>query len=393
MSILRQIIGFKQSWSTIMRQFYILILLSISVTTPLGFAQQLEYKPGSGLTIESVEDEWKIRLLGYVQSTFTYHTLQEGSSVDNEFFVRRARLDFILDLHDKYQWFIELDGRGSRTELVLAQFDIRYHPDHKIRIGKFITPFSPENNRSSRALTTVERYNALNSMFLLPSLDTQYGIMFIGDIQNFRYFLSVTNGNGKASANLRENNNAKDLQLRLANQVSESLNLGAGINYSKELSQSLGLYDHSFKLINRVPITGERLGYLLDAQYTKNRLLLRGEFFQYNFLDDISQDLTLDGFAGGYAELGYFLSGDTREGFQLIGRFEHARYLTRQREIPGANAVSSFVLGHNWYLDGLFRLQTNVIFEVPDRKGSVSTGRWNAEQNGLIFLIMAQVKL
>ena len=376
-----------------MWQFFILILLSVSLIMQTGFAQQLEYKPGGGLTVESVEEEWKIRLLGYVQSTFMYHTVQEENSVDNEFFVRRARLDFILDLHEKYQWFIELDGRGSRTELVLAQFDIRYHPDHKIRIGKFITPFSPENNRSSRALTTVERYNALNSMFLLPSLDTQYGIMFTGDIRTIRYFLSVTNGNGKASANLRENNNAKDFQLRLTNKASGSLNFGGGINYSKELSQSLGLYDHTFKPINRVPISGERFGYLLDAEYTKNRLLLRGEYFQYNFLDDYSEDLMLDGFTGGYAEIGYFLSGDTNDGFQLIGRFEHAQYLPGQAEIPGATALSSYILGHNWYLDGLFRLQTNVIFEAADREGVVSTGRWDGVQNGLVFLIMAQVKL
>jgi phosphate-selective porin len=376
-----------------MQKFFLLTLFSFALIPHQGFAQQLEYKPGSGLTVESNEEKWKIRLLGYVQSTFTYHTVQDENSVDNEFFVRRARLDFILDLHEKYQWFIELDGRGSRTELVLAQFDIRYHPDHKIRIGKFITPFSPENSRSSRALTTVERYNALNSMFLLPSLDTQYGIMFIGDIQKFRYFLSVTNGNGKASANLRENNNAKDLQVRLTNQVSESLSFGAGINYSKELSQSLGLYDHAFKPINRVPISGERIGYLLDAEYTKNRLLLRSEYFQYKFLDDIAEDLVLDGFAGGYAELGYFLSGDTHDGFQLMGRFEHAHYLTGQREILGVNALNSYILGHNWYLDGLFRLQTNVIFEAPDREGSVSSGRWDGERHGLIFLIMAQVKL
>lgn len=376
-----------------MRHIFILILVTLLFNTHQGVAQQLDYKPGGGLTVESVEEQWKIQLLGYVQSTFTYHTVQEENSVDNEFFVRRARLDFILDLHEKYQWFIELDGRGSRTELVLAQFDIRYHPRHTIRVGKFITPFSPENNRSSRALTTVERYNALNSMFLLPALDTQYGVMFMGKFTRIRYFLSVTNGNGKASANVRENNNAKDFQLRLSNQSSDAFSFGGSINYSNELSQSLGLYDHTFKPINQVPISGERFGYLLDAHYTKNRLLLRGEYFQYHFLDDLSQDLMIDGFAGGYAELGYFLSGDTREGFQLIGRFENAQYLMDQQAIPGAHVLRSYILGHNWYLDGLFRLQTNIIFEAADGEDSVSAGRWGDEKSGVIFLIMAQVKL
>ncbi len=375
-----------------MRHFFSLVVLSFSLCIQTGLAQQLEYKPGSGLTVESVEEQWKFRLLGYVQSTFTYHTVQEENSVDNEFFVRRARLDFILDLHEKYQWFIELDGRGSRTELVLAQFDIRYHQKHTIRVGKFITPFSPENNRSSRALTTVERYNALNSMFLLPSLDTQYGLMFTGDIQQFRYFLSVTNGNGSAAANLRENNNAKDLQFRLEYTGSRGISLGISTNYAEEPGQVLGLFDHAFNPLNLVPVAGKRLGYLVDVEYTKNDLFLRTEYFRYAFLDDISADLALDGFAGGYSEAGFFFSGNTDNGLQIIARYELADYFKNTAGIAGPARLHSVILGSNLYMDGLFRLQTNIVYEITDTPVSNKFGRWSGKSNGLLLLMMAQVK-
>jgi phosphate-selective porin OprO and OprP len=211
--------------------FFIMLLLS-----SFGYTQSLSYKPGDGIRLSSDEEEWSFRLLGYVQSTFTYHNEGRNDAVQNSFFVRRARLDFIFDYLDKYQIFFELDGRGSRTELVLAQVDVEYFDNQKIQAGKFITPFSPENYRSSKGLSTVERYSGINSMFLLPALDTQYGIMFYGSFFSLDYYFSITNGNGKASDNLKEDNNAKDFQLRLAYSFSKELKIGGSINLSDEKS-------------------------------------------------------------------------------------------------------------------------------------------------------------
>ncbi len=47
----------------------------------------------------------------------------------------------------------------------------------QLRLGKFTTPFSFENFRSSRAIDTIERYIALNAMFSVPALDVQTGGM------------------------------------------------------------------------------------------------------------------------------------------------------------------------------------------------------------------------
>lgn len=353
--------------------------------------QSLTYKPGGGIKLSNAEEEWSFRTLGYVQSTFTYHNQKENGAINNSFFVRRARLDFIFDYLDKYQLFIELDGRGGRTELVLAQVDIEYIENHKIEVGKFITPFSPENLRSSRALSTVERYTGLNSMFLLPGLDTQYGIMFYGKFDKLVYYLSITNGNGKASDNLSENNNAKDLQIRLEYNLTEQFKFGGSFNLADELTQELKLVDHTFESFNSAKINGRRNGYLLFAEYENNPFLLRGEAFLFDFQNSLSVDQQLAEFYGGYGEIGYFLTGNYSHGLQLIGRFETARYGDIHSSLNGTTEMNSFIFGPNIYLDGIFRLQINLIYEKADSP-SLIAGRFEGKDNELQLLTMLQIK-
>ncbi|MEO8398441.1 MAG: porin [Ignavibacteriaceae bacterium] len=354
-------------------------------------AQSLSYKPGSGIKLSSDEQEWSFRLLGYVQSTFTYHKEKENESVRNSFFVRRARLDFIFDYLDKYEIFFELDGRGTRTELVLAQVDIEYLKNHKIEAGKFITPFSPENLRSSRGLSTVERYSAQNSLFLLPALDTQYGIMFFGFFEELNYYLSITNGNGKASDNVKEDNNPKDFQARLEYKTSNNFSFGGSVNYSEEKSQALKLVDHTFEAFNEVKINGKRFGYLADFEYNKNDLMFRGEIFQYHFNEDLSAENQLKKFLGIYTELGYFLNGNISDGIQLIGRFETAKYNGEMFSVSGPTSLNSYIIGTNWYMNNIFRFQVNLIYEKADSK-SLLAGRFESKNSDLLLLTMLQLK-
>lgn len=363
---------------------YIFVSISLS-------GQSLSYKPGAGIKLSNETEQWSFRTLGYVQSTFTYHNQKENGSVDNSFFVRRARLDFIFDYLDKYQLFIEIDGRGGRTELVLAQVDIEYIDNHKIEVGKFITPFSPENLRSSRALSTVERYTGLNSMFLLPGLDTQYGIMFFGKFDKLGYYLSITNGNGKASDNLAENNNAKDLQLRLEYNLTDEFKFGGSFNLADELSQELKLVDHTFEKFNTAKITGRRNGYLGYAEYENKSFLLRGEAFLFQFNNDLSSEQQIENFIGGYGEIGYFISGSYSHGLQLIGRYETASYDNIHQSLNGPTVMNSFVLRPNIYLDGIFRLQINLIYEKADSP-SLITGRFEGKEDDLQLLTMLQIK-
>lgn len=370
----------------------LIIVLSVYTFVAISLlSQSLSYKPGGGIKLSNEAEQWSFRTLGYVQSTFTYHNQKENGAVDNSFFVRRARLDFIFDYLDKYQLFIELDGRGGRTELVLAQVDIEYIDNHKIEVGKFITPFSPENLRSSRALSTVERYTGLNSMFLLPGLDTQYGIMFFGKFDKLGYYLSITNGNGKASDNLAENNNAKDIQFRLEYNLTNEFKFGGSFNLADELAQDIKLVDHTFESFNSAKINGRRNGYLLFAEFENNPFLFRGEAFLFDFQNSLSAEQQISEFYGGYGEIGYFLTGNYSHGLQLIGRYETARYGDIHSSLNGTTQMNSFIFGPNIYLDGIFRLQINLIYEKADTPSLIS-GRFENKDDDLQLLTMLQIK-
>lgn len=370
----------------------VVAVLLLSFCNTIYAQSSFEYTPGQGVQWNSEDNLVEFRILGYIQSTanINFTTVEKGQA--SEFDIRRARIDLDFDYRDTYQVFFEFDGSGSRTAMVLAQLDIKYLDQHYLRVGKFITPFSAENLRSSRSLTTVERYTALNSMFLLPALDTQYGIMLTGRFSKTAYYLSVTNGNGKASQNIKENNHAKDLQGRISYSFSDAWTGGAAINYSIENAQHLLLLDHHFNAYSSLTVSGRRLGELVDLSYNSGRWLARGEIFRYSFLDELSSTNQAEGFWGGYAEAGYFVSGNEQHGFQLTARYERAGYINSTPEIAGPENVQSFVLGYNWYRHGIFRLQSNIIYEVTNKRNGMKQAPQAVEKDDLLIISMLQIK-
>ncbi len=353
------------------------------------------WNPGNGFTINLPDQQANAKVLGYIQSTFNFYGAHENGAVSNEFYVRRARLDFIFRYRDRYELFFEFDGAGSaRTQMVLAQMDMEYLTDHFIRVGKFITPFSPENNRSSKRLSTVERYSALNSLFLLPALDTQFGVMLFGRIQNLDYYLSVTNGNASASANIREDNNHKDVQLRLAYPIRDNIRYGLSFYHSNHKRQTLKLVGHSFSAYNEVPVTGRRYGMLVDSEWYYGNWHTSGELFLIRFHEPLSDDHQAGLFYGSYSELGYRLHGDDRNGHQLIGRIEAGQIFDRHPDLQGVSRLYSLLAGHNWYTaDGLFRFQTNIIYHLPDRHSDLANSRYENRNGSFEFLLMLQLSI
>jgi phosphate-selective porin len=138
-------------------------------------------------------------------------------------------------------------------------------------------------------------------------------------------------------------------------------------------------------------IKGKRLGFLADAEYDANPILIRGEIFQYNFSESLSDENQTKYFLGGYGELGYFLFGNTSDGLQLIGRFETARVFETYNLFTGPAQLNSYILGTNWYQNNIFRLQVNVIYESANRK-SLLDGRYSGKDNELLLLTMLQLK-
>jgi hypothetical protein len=336
---------------------------------------------GGGLFVKSPDGKALFRLYGYAQPQLTLTDEDNGNAFEeSDFRVRRARVDFTVDYEERYKLFIEYDGAPSDgTALVEAWAQAAYVQDrHFVRVGKFITPFSTENLRSSRALDTVERYLALNAMFSLPALDVQFGPMLWGYLDSGKkvaYFVGVWNGNSSAGAgvvngqrgNARDNNGAKNVQGRVNVKWTDALTTGAAFDLDEEEAQTLTLASYSGGRFIALPVAGDRRGLDLDAHWKRGRLNLDSEWLSSDFKDS-GLKLT-----GGYAEAGFWVRGsEAKGGVQPVLRADLAELEGDALDAVDGNRVVAVTAGANVWFNGWTRWQINLIGEHFDGRGNGS---------------------
>ena len=339
---------------------------------------------GGGVFVKSPDGKALFRLFGYAQPQVTLTDKDNGNAFEeSDFRVRRARVDFSADYDERYRLFVEYDGGPSDgTSLVEAWAQAAFVKDrHFLRVGKFITPFSTENLRSSRALDTVERYLALNAMFSLPALDVQFGPMLWGSLDSGKkvsYFLGVWNGNASAGAgvvngqrgNARDNNGDKEVQGRLNVKWNDSLTTGAAFDLDKEEAQTLTLASYSGGRFIALPVVGDRRGLDLDVHWKRGRLNLDSEWLSADFQDS---DLEL---TGGYAQAAFWARGsEAKGGIQPVLRAELAELAELSGDpvdpVDGSRIVA-VTAGANVWFNGWTRWQVNLIGEHFDGRGNGS---------------------
>lgn len=321
---------------------------------------------GGGFFIE--QEPYAVRVFGYAQALARlYDDSVDAPAGNSEFLVRRARIDFLAELFDDYELFLEFDGAPeARTALVEAWLNwrVRGSADLQLRAGKFIGPFSAENLRSSRSLETVERYMALNSLFGLPALDTQTGLMLHGEPgedYGWGYNLAVFNGNGSAVSQAREDNEDKEIQAKLTYGFGPGFDAGLALDYNRTGAQELSLTDLGFVDYVSVPVEGSRTGVGGHFAWIDDRWSLQGEGLYFDFDTPLEDHV---GFYGGYLQPAYFLYGDSTRGLQLLTRLENVS-LDADTGVDG-DSLSALTVGTNWYPNGNVRLQANGILHYFD---------------------------
>lgn len=325
--------------------------------------QQLEERvgidPGGGGAYIR-DDDLELRLLGYVQGQLSAFDGSLRPATARDFSVRRARIDFMLDLYEQHELFVEFDGAPDRTALVEARMNWELHGKAlQLRAGKFTSQFSTENARSSRAIDTVERYLALNSLFLLPALDTQFGGMLhgrTGSSDRVDWSLGLYNGNSSANANVDDDNNDKEIQLKLGYDWTDSLSTRVALDYSEESAQELSLVDAGFNRFVTVPVEGSREGVGADLHWHSGPWHLRAEGLAFRF-DGVREDQV--GLVGGFVQPSWFIRGNHERGLEMLLRLETS-HLDAATGADG-DAVHAATLGLNWFVNPNVRLQTNVI--------------------------------
>lgn len=354
------------------------------------------HEGGGGFYAESSDGDYSIRNLGYVQATAgLFHDDFERTDSPGDFSLRRARLDWIVDYKKKHRLFVEIDGGPGSTPgssdfaLVVAELDYSLKGnDVVVSAGKFIAPFSTENRLSSRSLDTVERYIALNSMFLLPALDVQYGAMVSGKVAGDRleYFLGAFNGNGRANDNLSDDNGDKELQAKLNFFPNERTRFGLGLDLSNEESQSLQLRGLSFTPWVAVPIEGTRRGISADFGWSRGRLHLRGEGLAFDFADS---DASL---GGGFVQGAWALRGDRSNGEELVLRLETAAIDSDRVALDG-DRIDAATLGLNLFRLGVVRWQIDLIAEHYNGLSNLPAGQSRVEGDGWKPYLLTELQL
>lgn len=339
---------------------------------------------GGGVFIKSDDGRAVVRLMGYAQPTFiaTAETNRQLYKVPS-FFVRRARADFKAEYDSLYTLFFEYDaGPAAGTSLVEGYAQAALVRNYlNFRLGKYIQPFSAENLRSSRALETVERFQALNALIGLPGFDAKTGAMLFGTLdpaKQFKYFLSVNNGGGAGAlastagngGDVRDNNSDKDWILRLEYAPSKAFRIGLAGDYDKERGQTLSLKSYSGAIYDSLHVHGARVGMDVDVHFQMNALGLEGEWLMANFPD------TNASLQGGYAQVAYWVKGNEADGgIEPLVRVEYTMLSADHpigavpSEVDGATMITG-TLGVNWWMNGWTRWQLNLIEEMTSKKGN-----------------------
>jgi hypothetical protein len=343
---------------------------------------------GGGLFIKSDDGRAVVRLMGYAQPTFiaTAESNKQAYKIPS-FFVRRARADFKAEYDSLYTLFFEYDGGpAAGTSLVEGYAQAALVKDYlNFRMGKYIQPFSAENLRSSRALETVERFQALNALIGLPAFDAKIGAMFFGTLdpaKQVKYFLGVNNGGtGTAGTggDVRDNNWQKDCIARFEYSSGKTLRVGVAGDYDKEKGQTLSVKSYSGAVFDSLHVYGTRIGVDVDLHSQLNNLGLEAEWLWADFSD------TGASMNGGYVQAGYWVKGSEAEGgMEPLLRLEYTHVSADHPigpvsgDVDGATLMAA-TLGVNWWMNGWTRWQFNLIEETTSKKGN---GTYAAADDG-----------
>jgi phosphate-selective porin len=306
-----------------------------------------------------------LKLSGYIQTRFQYY---QQAGKNDEFDVRRARLDFQGDFSTQWGYRLLIDFVGASaangtaptggaliSPTALDAF-ISYKPFDflKITAGQFVVPFSQENLTQDRNLETIDRSQVVSALVarkgdasngLVDSIGNQngrdIGIQANGSLIHVRsaylidYSVALLDG---AGINTLDNNQSKDIAARLVFHPLKGFDFG-------------GSYYNGFDRFTSSPTKNqERVRWGLEAAWYLNQLTLRGEFIKG--LDGNSNPIEHEGW---YGQASYFFWPR-----HLQGVFRYDAYNADVNLNKGASDLSTYyVFGLNYFFNVWTKLQVN----------------------------------
>ncbi len=172
---------------------------------------KFDYKPGKGVTFTTPDNQYALKIAGYVQADNRTFFDSGAAGTTNQFLIRSARPVVEAKLTDYFDMRGMVDfGRGATT-LLDAYGDFHPMPGSKLvnlRMGEFKLPIGIERWQSESDVMFVERGQTTN---LVPYRDI--GVMLYGQIipDQLEYHIGLTNGSPDLLAATGDNDNNKDV--------------------------------------------------------------------------------------------------------------------------------------------------------------------------------------
>ncbi|OGL41160.1 MAG: hypothetical protein A3C43_09400 [Candidatus Schekmanbacteria bacterium RIFCSPHIGHO2_02_FULL_38_11] len=386
----------------------------------------------NGFYIKSADDQFMMKIGGYLQTDMRFFESGEDSSNSNTFDIRRARIGVSGYLFKHFEYKLQTELDTADNNLTDAFININYTPLIQLQFGQFKKPTGYENPISSNYTDFVERALvsdniAANSRISGDSRDI--GVMLHGKLfeKRLAYYLGLLNGNGPNTTNDSDN-------MTFAGRIVASPFVKTDNSYLKELSFGGSLLTgdrqaHSSsdfvlagrnKALNSLTVDGNRLlagpelvwyigPFGLKSEYyfqreERNKIVAKDTdgvvVFQGNMKDLITQ--------GYYISAMYMLTGEERGdiviprknfslkdggpgAWEVLARYE---YIDRDKDngsdpledfyrdplakdIMGnpinvaANTIQAITLGLNWYLNKNVRLKLNYVYYDYDKKNNL----------------------
>ena len=144
-----------------------------------------------GFSVQSADGQFRLRLRGYVHSDGRFFVDDTDRRGIDTFVLRRVRPVVEATMYGIFDVRIMPDFGSGATVLQDAYVDMRFHPQFKIRAGKFKPPLGFERLISATEMPFIER--ALPTL-LVPNRDL--GVMVHGDLAsgNVAYAAGIFNG-------------------------------------------------------------------------------------------------------------------------------------------------------------------------------------------------------
>jgi len=352
--------------------------------------------PASILAEEPPKKEFKPKVGGYVETWYRTDNSDlsdqttAAKKVDNEFRVRRARIDVKGEVTDEIGYRVNgnFDGpspaSGSASvKLWDGYVTYKVRPFANVTVGQFKFPFTLEGLEGTPDRIPVLRAESIND--IAAKLGTQggsfrdIGVMVSGsykDALGLGYGVAVINGKG---INTGDNNNDKDIVGRITISPISGLTLGGSYYAGKGQDETATL-------------EVKESAYGVEAEYTLKDLglSLRGEYVTAEWENwNVATGAAAAGFkqepSGWYLQAAYKLP--SLPAAQLMARYEDYE--------KDSNTVDSHLktttLGTTYYLKGKTRISANYLMRDAEDSSIVKAQETDAAGTRIDNLILVQM--